>query len=186
MPEQPRWIEHFVFAAAVSLSLSLTLASPAQAGRAHVHGVMHLDIALDGPLLQVELRAPQDSLVGHERAPRTAAERQAAAAALAVLRDAPSWLRPDPAAGCVAGPVALQPGRLEPAAATAPGAAGDHVDVAATVQWQCATPAALRGADVLLLARFARTERIDVQLAGASGPAHQTLRRASARVRLQR
>jgi hypothetical protein len=81
---------------ALALSTSPTTAS---AGKAHVHGVMSLNIAVEGALLSVQLDTPQDSLVGHERRPRPGAEATAAAAALALLRDAPRWLRPDAAAG---------------------------------------------------------------------------------------
>jgi hypothetical protein len=162
--------------------LALTVAAaPAAAHKAHVHGVMALNVAIDGPVLAVELVTPQDSLVGHERRPRPGAETTAAAAALALLRDAPRWLRPDAAAGCSAGPVEVMPGKLEGAAT--PGEKSDgHADVEARVEWRCQTPAALKGVDVLLFDAFRRTERIEVQLAGGSGPAKQTLRKGNRRI----
>jgi hypothetical protein len=167
-------------------SLALLLATaPAAAHKAHVHGVMALNLVIEGATLSVQLETPQDSLVGHERRPRPGAETAAAAAALALLRDAPRWLRPDAAAGCSAGPVELMPGRLEGAAQ--PGETdGGHADVEASVSWRCTDIAALRGVDVLLFEHFQRTERIEVQVAGGSGPARQTLRRQRARVSLVR
>lgn len=69
-------------------------------GVAHRHGVGQLDIGLDGPRLQVSLSLPLDSLLGHERAPRSAAEREAARRAVQRLRAAGDWLRPAAAAGC--------------------------------------------------------------------------------------
>lgn len=165
-------------------AFALLAADPAQAAGKHVHGEMAMDVAIDGPVLRVELRAPLDSLVGFERAPRTAAERQAAAAALARLRDPGSWLKPDAAAGCTAGPVQIEDNLLEPAAK--PGDAGDgHADIELAVEWRCASPAALKDIDVALFEAFPRTERIDVQVAGG-GPAKQTLRAKSARLRLGR
>lgn len=160
-------------------------AAPALAGKAHVHGVMTLNIAIDGAVLSVQLDTPQDSLVGHERRPRPGAETTAAAAALALLRDAPRWLRPDAAAGCTAGPVTVMPGKLEGAPKPGEKDTG-HADVEASVEWRCQTPTALKGADVLLFEAFARTERINVQVAGGGGPAKQTLRKGSARVVLAR
>lgn len=163
----------------------LLAATPALAHKAHVHGVMAMNLVIDGPTLSVQLTTPQDSLVGHERRPRPGAETTAAAAALALLRAAPRWLRPDAAAGCTAGPVDVMPGRLEGAAK--PGEAdGGHADVEASVSWRCTDIAALRGVDVLLFESFARTERIEVQVAGGNGPAKQTLRPKRARVLLVR
>jgi hypothetical protein len=165
--------------------LALALPTAATAGKAHVHGVMSLNIALDGALLSVQLSTPQDSLVGHERRPRAGAEATAAAAALALLRDAPRWLRPDAAAGCTPGAVTVAPGKLEGPAQ--PGEKdGGHADVEASVEWRCQTPAALKGVDVLLFEAFTRTERINVQVAGGTGPAKQMLRKNSRRVALAR
>lgn len=164
-------------------ALSLPLA--ATAGKAHVHGVMALNIALDGAVLSVQLDTPQDSLVGHERRPKPGAETTAAAAALALLRDAPRWLKPDAAAGCTAGTVTLAPGKLEGAPKPGEKDTG-HADVEASVEWRCQTPAALKGVDVLLFDAFSRVERINVQVAGGTGPAKQTLRKGSPRVVLAR
>jgi Protein of unknown function (DUF2796) len=170
-------------------ALALLFSPAATAGKAHVHGVMSLNIALDGAVLSVQLETPQDSLVGHERRPRPGAEAAAATAALALLRDAARWLKPDAAAGCSPGAVTLEPGKLE-GAPKAGEKAGEkdsgHADVDASVEWRCQTPAALKGVDVLLFDAFARTERIQVQVAGGSGPARQTLRKASRRVVLAR
>lgn len=158
---------------------------PALASKAHVHGVMTLNIALDGPVLSVQLVAPQDTVIGHERRPKPGVETTAANAVLAVLRDAPRWLKPDDAAGCTAGAVTLQPGKLQGAAKPGEKDSG-HADIEAGVQWRCATPAALKGVDVLLFDAFSRVERIDVQVAGGGGPAKQTLRKNNRRVVLAR
>jgi hypothetical protein len=171
--------------ATLALAAAAALAAPAYAHKAHVHGVMNLNLAIDGPVLSVELVTPQDSLVGHERRARPGAETTAAGVALALLREAPRWLQPDAAAGCSAGPVTIVPGKLE-----GPVPAGEkdsgHADVEARVEWRCQAPAALKGVDVLLFDAFRRAERIEVQVAGGSGPAKQTLRRGQRRVALAR
>jgi hypothetical protein len=166
-----------------TFALLILLATSVHAGKAHVHGVMSLDVVLDAGVLTLELSAPQDSLLGHERRPRTEAERQAAAAALARLRDVADWFRPDAAAGCVAGAVSLVAEHLRPAAAE-PSGKGSHADVTLSAQWRCASPEALQGVDIHLFQRFARTTRIDVQLVGAPGPARQVLRPGVARLRV--
>jgi hypothetical protein len=167
--------------------LALALPTTTTAGKAHVHGVMSLNIVVDGAVLAVQLDTPQDSLVGHERRPRPGAESTAAAAALALLRDAPRWLRPDAAAGCTAGAVTVDPGKLEGAAQPGEKDSG-HADVEASVEWRCQTPAALKGVEVLLFNAFPRVERIEVQVSGlartSTGLARQRLQRGNPRVRL--
>lgn len=156
--------------------LAALAATSALAGKAHVHGVMTLDIAVDGPVLSLQLVSPQDNLVGHERRPRPGAETTAAAAVLSLLRDVPRWARPDAAAGCAPGAVTLVPGQLEGPAR--PGEQdGGHADVEVAVEWRCQNPAALRGVDLGLFEAFARLERVNVQVAGGRAGARQTLRK---------
>lgn len=170
---------------ALMLLALATGAAPALASKAHAHGVMALNVALEGPVLAVQLDAPQDTLVGHERRPKPGVETTAANAVLALLRDTPRWLKPDAAAGCALGTVVLQPGRLLGPAQ--PGEKdGDHADVGVSVQWRCQTPAALKSLEVGLFNAFSRVSRIDVQVAGGSGPAKQVLRKGNARVVLAR
>ncbi|MCB1546297.1 MAG: DUF2796 domain-containing protein [Hyphomicrobiaceae bacterium] len=64
-------------------ALGLALCGAAFAGKAHQHGVARLDLAVDGGTVTIAVEMPLDALVGFERSPRTGAERQAAAAALA-------------------------------------------------------------------------------------------------------
>jgi hypothetical protein len=81
--------------------------------------------------------------------------------------------------------VKLLPGKLQ--GAPKPGERdGGHADVEASVEWRCAKPAALKGVDVMLFDSFHRVSRIDVQVAGGSGPAKQTLRKGTRRVVLAR
>jgi hypothetical protein len=149
----------------IAAVLSTAIAPAWGHGKAHVHGVMSLDIAIEGSTVAVMLRSPQDNLVGPER----------------VLRDGMRWLQPDAAAQCSAGPVQLSPGRLEGASARS-----EHADVEAQLEWRCAMPSALKGIEVRLLQAFPRTERIEVQVAGGQAEARQQLRRKNTRVRLVR
>jgi hypothetical protein len=156
--------------------LALGASAPAFASKPHVHGVMNLNIAVDGPVLKVLLESPQDNLVGHERRPKPGSETTAAAAVLALLRDLPRWIKPDAAAACAAGAVQLEPGRLEGAAKPGEKDSG-HADVELSVEWRCQTPAALKGVDLMLLEAFPRAKRIEVQVVGGTGPAKRTLRK---------
>jgi len=168
------------------LALALGLAAPlAQAhGKKHVHGEMALDVAVDGPTLQLQLTAPLDTLVGFERRPRNDAERAAAAAALATLRNPAAWMTPDAAASCTPGELTLEPGPLEGEAK--PGEQAGHADVELSVTWRCSQPAALKGVALKLFEAFPRTKRIEVQVAGGQGPAKQVLRKGNPVLRLGR
>ncbi|MDH5541220.1 MAG: DUF2796 domain-containing protein, partial [Rhizobacter sp.] len=70
---------------AVALGLS---SAAAAAGKAHEHGALRLDVAVEATSVTLQLQAPLDSLVGFERAPRTEAERQRVDQALARLKAA--------------------------------------------------------------------------------------------------
>ena len=96
--------------AASFLALALLAAAGgAQAhSRPHEHGVASLDVAVDGAQLTVLLNMPLDGLLGFERPPRNDRERQAADAALALLRDGARMFGPEAAAQCTLQSVVLR------------------------------------------------------------------------------
>jgi hypothetical protein len=171
------------FAAAGLACSALTTAALAAP---HVHGVVALDVALEGPRVVLSLKAPLDSLVGFERAPRTDAERRAAADVLARLRQPDALFRLDAAAGCrrvsaeVAAPV------LEARPGAAKGSADGHAELEAQIAYDCSQPDALKTLEVGLADTFKRIRRIDVQVAGSRGQFKVTLRGAARSVQLQR
>lgn len=156
------------------------LAFAAQAAP-HQHGVVALNVALDGKTLTVELNAPLDSLVGYERAPRTDAERRTAAEVLQRLRDPAQLFTPDAAAQCSAATPQVDAGLLAPGAKAA---AGDHADLQASYRYTCAQPAQLRSIALPLFETFKRIQRVEVQTVGPQGQRKATLRRASAVLKL--
>ncbi|MEK8026681.1 ZrgA family zinc uptake protein [Pseudaquabacterium rugosum] len=186
---------------------------PAAAGSpaAHHHGVGQLDIGLDGDRLQVTLTLPLDSLLGHERAPRTTAEREAARRAVQRLRATADWLRPDAAAACrlvdlaIEAPVlravleggTVPPAQAAPAPARAtarpgPAAASSvlapavqdegHADLDLDATWQCAAPGQLRTIEQRLFAQHPRLQTLEVRIAGPRGQRQRTLSRPQARI----
>jgi len=158
--------------------------------KAHVHGVVKLDVAVQGTTLSVQLEAPLDSLVGFEHRPRTEAQRQAAAAALRQLNDGAALFKPDAAARCTPTRTVVNDDPLKPAAPGAAGAATTqdtgHADLDASYEFTCAAPAQLAALEQALFSTFKRINRIEVQVAGAKGQARQTLRRPATRVTLTR
>ncbi len=157
------------------------------AGKAHEHGALKLDVAIEGNKLTIAMVAPLDNLLGFERAPRTDAERKAAAEVLARLRNpgqgVPLFVT-DAAAQCSLAKAEVQAPVLEPGAAAA--AKDGHADVDASYEFNCAQPGELRSLDVALFDAYKRIQRIDVQVAGAKGQAKVTLKRPARKVPLAR
>ena len=83
-----------------AMALLMAMWPAAHAGKAHEHGVAKVDVAIEGSKLTVALQSPLDSLLGFERAPRTDAERKAAADMLARLRSGGALFKADAAAQC--------------------------------------------------------------------------------------
>lgn len=154
----------------------------------HVHGVVALNVALDGSRVVLSLKAPLDSLVGFERPPRTDAERRAAADALARLRQPDALFKLDPAAGCRRVSVEVEAPVLE--ARVGPGVAASgadgHAELEAQITYDCVQPGGLQTLEVGLADTFKRIRRIDVQVAGPRGQAKIVLRGTARSVKLGR
>jgi Protein of unknown function (DUF2796) len=158
---------------AVALALGAVPVLAAEPVHAHVHGAVQLDVAVDGQTLTLTLEAPLDSVVGFERAPRTAAEKQTAQDALAALRASGPLFTPDPVAGCVFKSATADSEALQPGAK-----AGEHADLDATAEFTCTKPELLRRIDLGgLLDRFPRIQRLQAQIVTAQGQFKQTLQR---------
>jgi hypothetical protein len=171
----------------LALALACASCTAWAAGKAHEHGALKLDVAIDGSKLTIAMEAPLDNLLGFERAPRTDAERKAAADVLARLRSAdkgkPLFVA-DAAAQCTLSKAAVQAPVLE--AGAAPAAGDEHADLDASYEFSCAQPGELRSLDVGLFDAYKRIQRIDVQVAGPKGQSKVTLKRPARKVRLTR
>ena len=172
-------------AAAWALCLCAALAGPAGASKAHEHGVVKLDVALEGPQLTLAVEMPLDSLLGFERAPRNDAERKAAAAALEKMRDGAGLFRLDTAAQCTLARATVEAPVLE-RAPVAGAKADEHAELEATYVFRCAQPARLAALEVLLFDAFRRVSRVDVQAALPHGQRKASLRRNARTVPLAR
>jgi len=170
-------------ALAIGVLVQVATLPAAHAGKAHEHGVAKLDVAVDGNMLTVALQSPLDNLLGFERAPRTDAERKAAAALLARLRTDGALFKADAAAQCTLSKAEVTAPVLE-AGSNAP--AGDHADLDATFEYTCTQPQQLRTLDLGLFDAFRRMKRIEVQVASAQGQSKLTLRRPARAVTLAR
>jgi Protein of unknown function (DUF2796) len=181
-PRTPPWLT-----SCLAFALACICGSASAAGKAHEHGVLKLDVAVDGNKLTIVMEAPLDNLLGFERAPRTDAERKAAADVLARLRS-PDKGTPlfaaDAAAQCSLSKAEVQAPVLE---SDAKGAAKDgHADLDASYEFTCAQPGELRSLDVGLFDAYKRTRRIDVQVVGPKGQSKVSLKRPARKVQLVR
>ena len=150
-----RWV-----VASVLLAMTSLVALPAHAGKAHRHGVGLMELAFEGNRLTVSVDIPLDSLVGFERAPRTEAERKAAADALVAVRNAAAWMRLDAAAAC----------RVEQASVSAPVLEGGksasddgHAQLEAQWVWVCNDLARVSRVEVNLFDLFKRLDKLEGQ-----------------------
>jgi Protein of unknown function (DUF2796) len=161
-------------------TLLASTAALAQAGHAHVHGAVALDIVVEAKALTVRLEAPQDSLLGHERVPRTAAERQAAAALLTRLADGARLFALPADRACKLASTEVDAPLLQVGAAAAGGGAqaAEHAEVEASWRFDCTRTDGWRSLDLgALLDAFPRIQRISAQVAGPAGQHKAELRR---------
>ena len=182
--------------------LATLIAAPSWAAGAHEHGVARLDIGVEPQRVSLAFTSPLDNLLGFERAPRSDAERQAAAAAVARLRDAGALFRIDTKAGCEPARVTLSSEALGLGASSANGGAGpaaaagnavptkpaggDHADLDADFEFRCRAGAQAAFVEVGLFEAFPRLQRLELQIVTPRGQMKATLRRPNSRVALVR
>jgi hypothetical protein len=163
-------------------------------GKAHEHGALKLDVAIEDNKVTIAMAAPLDNLLGFERAPRTDAERKAATEVLARLRS-PDKGTPlfamDAAAQCTLSKAEVRAAVLEPDPKTETNNSAntkqdEHADVDADYEYNCAQPGELRSLDVGLFDAYKRIKRVDVQVAGPKGQSKVTLKRPARSVKLVR
>ena len=170
---------------ALVLALAAILAVPNLSTAApHDHGAAQLQLALEGDALTMRLQLPQDGLVGFEHAPRTPAQRQALADALARLRDVATVIEPDAAARCHLTVVDVKDPHAAPGASAAGGDA--HADIEVAFAFRCARPDQLGTVRIGLLEAFARLKRVQAVVAVPQGQRKLTLRRPARELKLPR
>ncbi|MFO1271179.1 MAG: DUF2796 domain-containing protein [Rubrivivax sp.] len=165
----------------VLFALGLAPLLACAAGKAHVHGVARLDIAVEAKKITLQLESPLDNLLGYERAPRTDAERKQADALVARLKAAGTMFRIDPAAQCTLAHVELASSALK-LGQPDPSEEG-HADIDGSFEFDCTD--ATRAAFVEVgLFEFARLQRIEVQVAAPQGQFKRDLQRPAQRISL--
>lgn len=175
---------------------------------AHVHGVVQLDVAVDGADVVVQLTAPQSDITGFERAARTDAEKQTVTDAVAKLK-LPELFAINTAAGCELastdihglGPTAhghtehshqtdtqeqdhghAHAAKADKTDGHGHAASHDHKDVTVHYQWHCKSADTLESIDVQLAKHFPSIHTINVQMALPQGQFSRTLKTGQTRL----
>jgi hypothetical protein len=149
--------------------------------RAHVHGQLKLDIAIDGPTVVIEMESPLENFVGFEHAPKTEAEKKMASDVVAQLRAADQLFKIDPAANCKLGPVTLRSAALGLGKAET-GAEEGHADLDGTFAFNCTKAPETKFIELGLFGAFKGLRQIDAQIATPDGQFKRTLKRPAARL----
>ena len=170
---------------AVALAAGLMMAGAAQAhGDKHEHGVVHLDVAVEGDTLAIQLESPLDSVLGFERQPRTPAERQSVERMLAMLRGGAVLFTPDARGQCRFEEAQLESGLIAGASTDSAANKSEHLDVDVSYRFRCAAASHLSSLSHQLFALFPRIQRIDAQVATPKGQSRQVLKRPDATLSL--
>ena len=187
----------FTVLVGIATLAGLSILSPGVVAQepAHEHGVVHLDIAVEGRGYTVILDSPLANFLGFEHAPRDEREKQAVRAMAARLRAADALFAANRAAGCKLRNVTLQSAVLPPAllgeaakSKPAKDASHDeethagHADIDGSFEFMCASPDALRTIDLSLFEGFERIHRVEAQLVTPQGQGKRTLTRTARQI----
>ena len=179
---------HRAFCLLLATGLFATAAQAQHA--AHQHGVGQLNVAVEGGVLEIELVAPANDIVGFEHAPSTDAHREAVGAAVAALKDGVALFGPPPGAGCALHEAEVRSALIENGHGDDHGHDKDHGDgeahseFTARYHFECADASALIHLDLTYFARFPRAAELDAQVLTATGQSATELTAESNRLKL--
>ncbi len=161
------------------VALIFSLVATAQAG-AHEHGVADLSVAVDGPVVLVELSGALDNLVGFEHVPRDETQRQALFQAVQSLEQPEKLFELPARAQCAL----IEMERDVPYSGdSAHDEMHGHADFHASYRFDCAAPQTLTQLQIILFDAFPHIRRlraVTVTPAGQNAimlnPANRSLR----------
>lgn len=169
--------------------LSLMLVAPVAVAHdhrhhdAHVHGQANVDLAVDGPVVELALAAPGIGILDYERPPASAGERAALARAIGILKGG-RWVATPAAAGCR---IDAAEGAAEGFSASAPAAGSGehhHAGFTASVRLRCSQPAALGWVDITLPTQFPGLHQVVVNALAPTAQTRSVLSASQQRVEL--
>ena len=124
----------------------------------HEHGVSTLKIALENQILEMELEAPANDIVGFEHAPENKSEKAAIAQALLILKSKPGIFKFSSAANCnikdVSGEFEVEKNH-----------AGFHI----IWKIKCLNPERIKNLETAFFQKFPKANEIEVEIVSNSG-----------------
>ncbi len=141
----------------------------------HVHGIVTLNLALEGGLLSAQIETPAIHVLGFENVPKTPEQKAATATADNWMRSGKNILAVPRNAGC----------RLEKVDYQAPKLGPGHADYRARFDYRCSNPAALAWTEFSALDKLLEVEKVEVNLITASAQRQITLQSGARRITLQ-
>lgn len=198
MPEETPRALCATAAAWVLTSVALGVTAAETSHGAHEHGTAEIELAVEGSDVVVNFASPVHNLVGFEHAPRDDQDREAVAAALALLDDPENLvlLQADAACTAVELDVHWEVGSAEEEEpdhdeATEDDARDDqdngeqHADVAVAVRYRCDRPDRLNALDVTAFESFERLSEVELRAVGPGGAVLKSPSRGSPGVDLR-
>lgn len=158
---------------ALALATSAAHAAAVRHHEAHVHGITHVTIGIEGDLVKLNVDGPAINFVGFEHPPTNPDETRELNNALVDLRVPTRWLVLPADAQCrqasvdVGNPLADSDG---------------HEDMHASYAYRCASMAALDALDLRLIQVFPHTTHVVIDLALPGGQDRRDLEGATTRV----
>jgi hypothetical protein len=158
--------------------------------RAHEHGKVTLNVAVDASTFVVELDAPAVNVVGFEHTPRTREERAAAQQASQFIQAGRSLLGFPPAAECRFSRTQFTEPHWEPPAAAGADEHGkesseEHADYEARLTYRCGHPEALSWFEPWLLAKLLNVTAARINLITPKGQRSESVTDSRQRISLQ-
>ena len=141
----------------------------------HVHGIVTLNLALEGGLLSAQIETPALHVLGFESAPKTPEQKSARAAADTWLQSGKNVLAVPRKAGC----------RLEKVDYQAPKLGPGHGDYRARFDFRCSNPAALAWTEFSALDKLKEVEKVEVNVITTAAQRQITLQGGARRITLQ-
>lgn len=135
---------------------------------AHVHGIAHLNLAMENNELYIEFISPAADIVGFEHTPETEEEKSAMQKAAGKLRVGKRMFEFSPNAGVRFEKAVVKTGLQHECEDESHDHGeddhGEHSDVAVEYRFHCETPGKLKYIDVKLFKYFQTLEKIKVQM----------------------
>lgn len=153
--------------------------------QAHEHGVGHLNLAIEGQVLEVELMAPGADVVGFEHAATTLEQKAAIQKAVAKLKDGATLFRLPKAANCRLEEAEVESTQLEEDHHDEHGAGHkDHAEFHAHYHFDCADMGAVTHVEIGYFQAFPAARELEVQYITPRGQGAAKLDRANPRLKL--